>query len=49
MADPVEPLTGRCEDFEKRRTVVVGVPEKDAAPLVAPRRDVVQRTRKHQP
>jgi hypothetical protein len=49
MAEPVEALTGRCEDVEKRHAVVVGVSEKDAAPLIATRRDMVQRTGKLQP
>jgi hypothetical protein len=49
MAEPVEALTGRCEDVEKRYTVIVDVSEKDAAPLVATRRDMVQRTGKRHP
>ena len=49
MADPVEPITGGRQDVEKRGAVVVEVAEKDAAPLVSARRDVVERTSQLQP
>jgi hypothetical protein len=49
MTNPFETLTGRCEDVDKRLAVIVDVSEKDAAPLVATRRDVIERTGKLQP
>ncbi len=49
MADPPEALAGHGQDSHERRPVVVHIAEEDAAPLVVPRRDVVERTGEFQP
>jgi hypothetical protein len=42
----VEAFAGPAQDGEERKAVVVGVAEKDRAPLVTAGRDVIQRSGK---
>ena len=46
MADPVKALAGPAQDVQEHYAVIVGVAEKDAAPLVAARCDVIKRASK---